>query len=370
MKTDAHTHTPLSKAARTDLRSRSLDFLRYPLAIVVLVVHTCSAHNFTNNGCDTDLLDFGAVRWLFLFVRAFLSDQSVPVYFFIAGYLFFLNISLTRQIYTRKLRNRFRSLLVPYVLWNLLAFAATLPSLPSPDAGTVVRRIGAALIGVAHEPDGLTFPADAPMWFVRNLMVMAAATPLLAWLLKRTGGWCVAFFGIVWALPATRHLGGWQLQEAVFFFSWGAWMSRGRREMMAEFGRFRRVSFAVYPTAAIAAALLSGPYPQAAYACKTVAIVSGLFFAYNIAAAIVSRHRTTAATRLAPAAFFVYSSHYIILAPTSRALASIIGPASAATGLAYYLLTAATTAAIATGAYAAMRRYTPRLLSPLVGGRI
>ncbi len=370
MKTDAQSHIPHTKAERTDLRSRSLDFLRYPLAIVVLVVHTCSAHNFTNDGCDTDLLDFGAVRWLFLSVRAFLSDQSVPVYFFIAGYVFFLNISLTRRIYTRKLRNRFRSLLVPYVLWNLLAFAATLPSLTSPDAGTVARRIGAALVGVAYEPGGLIFPADAPMWFVRNLMVMAAAAPLLAWLLKRTGGRCIALFGIIWALPATRHLGGWQLQEAIFFFSWGAWMSHSRRDMMAEFGRFRRLSFAVYPTAATAAALFSESCPQAAYVFKTIAIVSGLFFAYNIAASIVSRHRTTTAARLAPAAFFVYSSHYIILAPTGRAVASVIGPASAATGLAYYLLTATATAAIATGAYAAMRRYTPRLLSPLVGGRI
>ena len=111
---------------RADLRSRSLDFLRYPLAMAVLVVHLCNEHS-------------EAMQYVPLLRRAtssFIGGQSVPIYFFIAGYVFFLNTDLGKKEYRRKLRNRFHSLLVPYLSWNLLAYAvATLAS-----AGGAARR--------------------------------------------------------------------------------------------------------------------------------------------------------------------------------------------------------------------------------------
>ncbi|MDE6485919.1 MAG: acyltransferase [Muribaculaceae bacterium] len=346
---------------RSDMRSRSLDLLRYPLALVVLAVHTC--------GSSSQAVD--AVPWLARFVAAFLTDQSVPVYFFIAGYVFFLNVSLTREVYTRKLRNRVRSLLVPYVLWNVAAFAVVACYQGGIDsADTLVRGLGAALIGTSGAPGGLVFPADSPMWFVRDLMVMGVAAPALAWLFRHTGAWCVVAAGIIWALPATRHWGGWQLQEAAFFFSWGAWMSHGSRDMMAEFRRMRIPSLVAYPAAATGALVLAPTHPQAAFWCKTAAIVAGLYFAYNAAAACVERGHMQWASRLAPAAFFVYCSHVILLPPAGSLWLRVLTPSTPAAASLFLALQAATVAALSTAAFFAMRRYAPRVLAPFVGGRV
>lgn len=354
--------TKPSAAVRTDIRSRSLDLLRYPLALVVLTVHTCGSSS----------APMGAEPWLGRLVAAFLTDQSVPVYFFIAGYVFFLNISLTREVYTRKLRNRFSSLLVPYVLWNVAALALAACYQGGIDsAATLMRRLGEALTGTASTPGGLVFPADSPMWFVRDLMVMAVATPLLAWLFRRKAGkWCIAAAGILWAIPATRHWGGWQMQEAFFFFTWGAWMSHGGRDMMHEFRRVRTLSFIAYPASATAAFALAGTHPAAAAWCKTAAIIAGLFFAYNIAAVCVERGHTRWASSLAPAAFFVYCSHVILLPPAGSLWLRVFTPATPAGAIAFLALQACTVAAIATAAFFAMRRYSPRLLAPFVGGRV
>lgn len=47
-----------------------------------------------------------------------MMDVVVPCFFFISGYLFYLNY--TQKDYLRKLRTRIRSLLVPYLLWNTI----------------------------------------------------------------------------------------------------------------------------------------------------------------------------------------------------------------------------------------------------------
>lgn len=47
-----------------------------------------------------------------------MMDVVVPCFFFISGYLFYLNY--TQKDYLRKLHTRIRSLLVPYLLWNTI----------------------------------------------------------------------------------------------------------------------------------------------------------------------------------------------------------------------------------------------------------
>ena len=44
------------------------------------------------------------------------------IYFFILGYVFFLKVTdFTPDVYKRKLRNRFKTLFIPFIVWNLVA---------------------------------------------------------------------------------------------------------------------------------------------------------------------------------------------------------------------------------------------------------
>lgn len=181
-----------------DLRSQSLDMLRFPLAVVVLIVHTIEQELIVHGiGVDTDGMPI--LSAMKCFVMAFLTNQSVPVYFFISGFVFFLGGQLTKQMYVQKMKNRFKSLFIPYIIWNIIALLSKLAvfllclSFIFKNAymkqldvrmSTFLYELWDASKGMVIEPEILSappsqiltneiFPADAPLWFVRDLMIVA-----------------------------------------------------------------------------------------------------------------------------------------------------------------------------------------------------
>ena len=206
-----------------DLRSQSLDMLRFPLAVVVLIVHTIEQELIVHGiGVDTDGMPI--LSAMKCFVMAFLTNQSVPVYFFISGFVFFLGGQLTKQMYVQKMKNRFKSLFIPYIIWNIIALLSKLAvfllclSFIFKNAymkqldvrmSTFLYELWDASKGMVIEPEILSappsqiltneiFPADAPLWFVRDLMIVAISTPVLYWLLKRTRHYMVLTLGLLW----------------------------------------------------------------------------------------------------------------------------------------------------------------------------
>ncbi len=112
-----------------DLRSESLDLLRFPLAVVVVTVHLLVVDGFVVDGRYVNVTDSVFFVWVYRFVDSFLRGQSVPIYFFISGFVFFFGIELTPKKYLYKLRNRVKSLFVPYIVWNTLAVGMLLMKL-------------------------------------------------------------------------------------------------------------------------------------------------------------------------------------------------------------------------------------------------
>lgn len=107
--------------SRNDLRSQSLDLLRFPLAVVVLAIHTFSTEGFKIHGTMVSFENMPVVLEVNHFIDGFLRGQSVPIYFFISGFVFFLGIELTKEKYIQKLKNRMKTLLIPYIIWNVIA---------------------------------------------------------------------------------------------------------------------------------------------------------------------------------------------------------------------------------------------------------
>lgn len=138
----------------SDLRSQSLDMLRFPLAVVVLIVHTIQTDLILHgNRIETD--DMPLLLAMKDFVTAFLSDQSVPVYFFISGFVFFLGGRLSKQRYVRKMKNRFKSLFIPYIIWNLFAIlfklAMFIPCLSFIFKGAYLKQLDFGISAILNE---------------------------------------------------------------------------------------------------------------------------------------------------------------------------------------------------------------------------
>lgn len=101
------------------MQSRVIDTMRFPLAAMVVLLHSqqigtdYNLPNWTNmSGEDI----FTAVN---IFFSHALCHVAVPVFFVISGYLFFYGIKkFDGKIYFDKLKKRSR-FIIPYLLWNL-----------------------------------------------------------------------------------------------------------------------------------------------------------------------------------------------------------------------------------------------------------
>lgn len=131
----------------------------------------------------------------------------MPIYFFISGFVFFLGVDFTKDVYYRKLKNRVKTLLIPYLIWNVVAvlfelskrlpcFSSLLPNIRSVSLDF---SLSAALNSFWNAKEGIfggsdmvsqavynIHPQNAPLWFVRDLMIVILCAPAIYWLLKHT----------------------------------------------------------------------------------------------------------------------------------------------------------------------------------------
>lgn len=369
---------------RNDLRSRSLDLMRFPLALVVLFVHCFEKYGISIGSAH---FDSPAVMAVCDFVSAFLREQSVPIYFFIAGYVFFYGGEFNSSIYAGKLRRRCRSLLIPYLVWNSLelinvvrSFVKSFPDGPAPDLspGAILMayidvRYGptAASGWYDFQPGSGIFPVDTPLWFVETLMVVVLLSPLIYLFLKYARRYGVISLGVIWfAVEQHIHLGFLnQMLTALFFFGWGGYMSTRRMDMIREFGELRTASFILYPLLGVAWLLVAPRWPEVAVWIKNINVIVGLFFAYNLASWLVGTRKVKVSRFLAGASFYFYAGHIPVLHLASRWLCRAFIPADGIEAIICQLAAALLTTAILLMTYWALTRYAPRFARLLTGGR-
>ena len=105
-----------------ELQSCTISYLRFPLTLGIIFIHfDLIEHIFTYHGVQYGL---NPPSWFTFFVNFFsevLPQIGVPLFFIISGYLFFHKDQFDCHVYKQKLLKRARTLLVPYLLWNLVA---------------------------------------------------------------------------------------------------------------------------------------------------------------------------------------------------------------------------------------------------------
>lgn len=384
----------MMQSNRKDIRSLSLDMLRFPLALFVVAVHIFVIPPYTGLTPDAFAAAFPGTEYLLRFVEAFIKDQSVPVYYFIAGYVFYKGMRFSFRSYTGKLKRRCHSLLIPYLVWNTVAILYLL-KMYLPGIREVSQAIGSADIDFSFsafincfwdDSHGLVpydssvfngiYPIDKPLWFVRDLMIMALIAPAIYAIYRLPVRAAVAIlsavtFIFILHLPDLGHLS--LLIEAFTFFAWGGFLSFRQKDMTEEFSRFRNTSFALYPLLAAAIFIFKPFAPEVMDYVKSVNVIVGLFFFYNIASLAVTHwggQNYRSSTFLSSASFFIYCGHFIIIDPIGKRLFAALNPASD-TGMAIYLLLLyVSVIALLLAAYSLMRAFMPRFLKLFTGGRL
>jgi len=173
-----------------DSISNTISFLRFPLALMVIVLHCGLADmNVSVLGLPDIRANYPIYYWVTWVFGHFISNCAVPCFFIISGFLLFYNVDkYNMSIYRKKVVSRLFTLLIPYIAWNtiyLILFyfigrdrivLSTVPNIFSSNVS-----LGNFLYVAYVRP-----PVDGPLWFVRNLFGMVLAAPLFYWIIKRT----------------------------------------------------------------------------------------------------------------------------------------------------------------------------------------
>ena len=198
----------------SQLESSTISVLRFVLMVLVVFVHA-------------PRVEYGGGSHILSVVFSQgIACMAVPLFFIISGYLFCrgLQDGWRWDLYVEKLKNRFYSLFVPYILWNLIsAIYLVLPCFLglNHDGWDGVKNWIVQHDGVWGVLWGI--PINYPLWFLRDLMVMVVISPLLYYLIKWTRGWVLLCYFAVYLYEGTPLVPGFA-PESFLYFSIGLFL--------------------------------------------------------------------------------------------------------------------------------------------------
>ena len=319
---------------------------------------------------------------------------AVPLFFVISGFLFFYHKDFNKSVYIEKLKTRTATLLVPFVLWNIIAilkpFFRMMPSLSSvfPQASKVEFHFSLERLfntffangqsdglfiypNIVNDATNNIYPIDVPLWYVRDLMVMILFAPVLYWLIRRLGIWFVMVMGLSWFLMRFIILpnGGWlaQLCVATFFFSWGAYYSINKQNFVEQMRRIRFVPL-VYFVFIVGDTLTKDTYYN--IVIHNAGIIAGIVTAVIITSYLLETRKSKVCITLANSSFFVFALHTLIMPDIGRVLFKCLNLSdNTYTMLLLYFVTPIVTCCFCVGLYVFLKRYVPVVANLLTGNR-
>lgn len=353
-------------ANTSSLQSRVIDWLRFPLAAAVVLLH---AGEISEGVYGPDF--YSTLR---IILSHGICRIAVPAFFFFSGYLFFSKLeNWDWTIWAGKVKKRARTLLLPYVLWNIIALLVGF------GYGWLRSRFNTSVEPISFvqslQDNGWmnifwasTFgcPIDYPLWFIRDLIVFVAITPLVFLFVKYCKIWGVAALFIACIL-----LGGDRDFEGLFFFAFGAYFRVALIDFLKLFAGLKWPAYLLSAVGLIAIALVYRSDIALYGQIKTPFMLMGVISVVNFSAFLLGKGLVRERPFLASASFFVYASHAIlILHDIAHYITLHLLPFTSVIGQCAVLFVKTGLAiALCLGLYWALMKIAPRTLRVLTGNR-
>lgn len=258
--------------------------LRLPLIVLVTYAHSyggvAEGYSLIGSGWDT-------YEVLKIVMSQTLVKVAMPTFFVMSGYLFFANVEkFNKEIYQQKLWRRIKTLLIPYIIWNLLMAAK-------------LKMFSLSIFWT---------PANMPLWFLRDLMIVSLLTPIIYIGVKKLGYWL-----FVLLLPI--YLTGiWAIQPglnpyAICFFTLGAFLSIREMNLIDTCLKLEK---SAYTLTIVLALVMILSYPSVAYSLLLLCFrVVSVMAAFCLAYRIFSRTDKRIPKTVCDASYFIFLAHYV-----------------------------------------------------------
>lgn len=297
-----------------DHQSTVIGTIRLPATILVLFIHTSWLHYH-----PIPLDQLGDPKTLQQFLQTFIvygfGGIAVPIFFVISGYLFFRKSpeSFEGGFFVSQWKKRLYTLLIPYILWNTLKVALLLVKGYGLQAIGINGGNGEDMVNI----QALNFyriyiaPIDGPLWYLRDLIVMAVISPLIFLLLRYLRHWGILLLGVCYLSSLDTGIPGFG-STAIFYFSLGAYYSLSKRSFRDDCSRLGYLPLII----SIASFALTIPLESSIRdPWMPLATILGVIGGFHVASRITTTRHTVRGLclRYVEPLFFVYAVHELYL---------------------------------------------------------
>lgn len=365
-----------------ELQSKTIALLRFPLIVGVVLIHTYFK-KVSIGGVDLMAgADFPIYENFAYYLSQIVARTAVPLFFFFSGYLFFCKpASFSMSVYKDKLRKRARTILLPYIIWNILVLLffylanVFVPGLMS-GANKLIADYtfsdfmwafwDTTMINPKEGPDVNHHPICYQFWFIRDLLIVMLFSPILYVLIRRLRHYLITLLGILWYFNWWFSIPGFSI-SAFFFFSFGAYFAIEKRNFVADFRRLFPYSFYVYLLISLNA-LIFKDYAWCSYV-NMASIPIGIVAIISLVAHFIRRGTWSETPFLSASSFFIYAYHAMPLAFIVKLSFKVLQPSTDLMVLFLFCFCSTITILIGLVLYFFLRKWFPRLTAIITGGR-
>lgn len=359
----------------SEIQSKTVDWLRFPLIVGVVFIHcryfAPDATPFMNiDYSNISAIDVGTI--ISSIFSIFIPNVAVPIFFMISGYFFFNKVThWESSIYQDKLKSRTKTLLIPYLLWNTVALLTLIFLdflIPQPQIVGVYTNVFDYLRGYFVHT-GFT-PYLQPMWFIRDLIILCIASPVLYYLLKKFHYYILFVFLALNLLfyYLSLHPIYMIIGPCLFYFSLGAFFSISNKNMVEESRKVKWLSGILYPLTLVIYLYLKGSgYWKY---ISPFSVLLGIATTLNIVSYLYEKGKLKTNSFLAKSSFFLFAIHEVLLLEGWKYLyLKLIKPISATSYIIGYFTVPVITILSALLIFYLLQTYLPKVADVLTGNR-
>lgn len=241
-----------------DYTSNIINFLRPFLLLFVIANHCMPSLSNAIISCGLTSTSIGGGKILIysLIYNSFhiiITPAAVSSFFLISGFLFFYNISeWNYRTYRNKILKRVKSLLIPYIVWNVIGIICSLLvcMIEGCPLNTGVRELISQFwcsntwdreaVNILGWSTMQYAPINWSLWYLRDLMVQCILTPLTFFLVSRLKRLYLLLLLFLFVLNIWISVPGFSI-ESFLFFGIGAYLSINNKTLEIISGRILKI---------------------------------------------------------------------------------------------------------------------------------
>lgn len=370
-----------------NLTSAVISWLRFPLTVLVILIHV-ESNLFCPDGESTGNLFDVIVSTCSHIVPII----AVPTFFLFSGYLYFYSVKIwDMDLYMTKTKKRIKSIMIPYIAWIFIAVIVSVSMQLRNGGGDLVTLMipyatwrifwdfnmteGTTWFMGLLPSKGMTYPLIWPFWYVRNLMVLSLLTPAIHYMVNLCGKWFIAVIFLAYITDIWIQWPPLRI-DGVFYFCLGCYLSIKGKELSDCFDRIKRPSYilALVATVFFVCNEIFMKIPNINAFRPLCLVLPGVISVICLTSHLMHRGMLKTKPLLTQSSFFIFSLHTICVIHYCGVLSNAIivrcfPMCPQLVSIIAYVLTVIMTIGVCLSCYLTIKKICPKLLILLTGSR-